>query len=62
MLDHFFKCCSEAFFGDRLQTHIHISHCAYIPMQITVNFVSFPVLLVHVTSTHNLCVGAKLRK
>ena len=41
MLDQFFKCCSEAFFGDRLQTHIHISHCAYMPMQITANFVSF---------------------
>ena len=43
MLDYFFKCCSEAFFGDRLQTHIHISHCAYMQMQITANFVSFPV-------------------
>ena len=41
MLDHFFKCFSEAFFGDRLQTHIHISRCAYMPMQITANFVSF---------------------
>ena len=64
MLDYFFKCCSEVFFDDRLQTHIHISHCAYMPMQITANFVSFPIryrLLVHVTSTHNLCVGAKLR-
>ena len=24
-------------------THIHISHCAYMLMQITANFVSFPV-------------------
>ena len=64
MLDYFFKCWSEVFFGDHSQTHIHVSHCAY--MQITANFVSFPIrytcrLLVHVTSTHNLCVGAKLR-
>ena len=43
MLDHFFKCCSEAFFGDRLQAHIYISHCAYMAVQITENFVSFPV-------------------
>ena len=43
MLDYFFKCCSEAFFGDRLQTNIHISHWAYMPMQITANFVTFPV-------------------
>ena len=42
MLNHFFKCCSEAFFGDRLLIHIHISHCAYMHMQITANFVSFP--------------------
>ena len=43
MLDYFFKCCSEVFFGDRSQTHIRVSHCAYMPMQITVNFVSFPI-------------------
>ena len=51
-----FKCCCEAFFGDRLQTHIHISHCAYMPMQVTLNFVTFRVFSQDIACSYTLRV------